>query len=48
VAKVVLIHDSATKAVSGTFSGLPQGAKVSVGGREFTIDYSGTQGTMSC
>jgi autotransporter-associated beta strand protein len=42
--KVVLIHDSGTKAVSGTFSGLPQGAKVSVGGREFTIDYSGDSG----
>ena len=42
--KIVLIHDSGTKAVSGTFSGLPQGAKVSVAGREFTIDYSGDSG----
>jgi len=42
--KIVLIHDSGTKPVSGTFSGLPRGAKVSVGGREFTIDYSGDSG----
>jgi autotransporter-associated beta strand protein len=42
--KIVLIHGSGAKAVSGTFSGLPQGAKVSVGGREFTIDYAGDSG----
>lgn len=37
--KIVLIHDSGTQAISGTFSGLPQGAHLTVGGRQYTIGY---------
>lgn len=41
---VVLIHETGTQAVSGTFTGLPQGAKLTVGGREYTISYTGGSG----
>ena len=42
--KVVLIHETGSQAVSGTFSGLPQGAHLTVGGQQFTIDYAGDSG----
>jgi len=42
--KVVLIHETGTQAVSGTFSGLPQGAHLTVDGQQFTIDYAGDSG----
>jgi autotransporter-associated beta strand protein len=42
--EVVLIHDTGTKAISGTFTGLAQGSHLTVDGREFTIDYSGDSG----
>lgn len=42
--KIVLIHETGTEAVSGTFTGLPQGANLLVDGRQYTIDYSGGSG----
>lgn len=42
--KIVLIHETGTQAVSGAFSGLPQGAHVTVAGRQYTIDYAGGSG----
>lgn len=42
--KIVLIHETGTQAVSGTFTGLPQGAHLTVDGRQYTIDYAGGSG----
>jgi autotransporter-associated beta strand protein len=42
--KIVLIHETGTQAISGTFAGLPQGAHLTVGGRQYTIDYAGGSG----
>jgi autotransporter-associated beta strand protein len=42
--KGVLIHETGTRAISGTFAGLPQGAHLTVGGRQYTIDYAGGSG----
>ncbi|MBR7829404.1 autotransporter-associated beta strand repeat-containing protein [Actinospica sp. MGRD01-02] len=42
--KIVLIHETGTQAVSGAFTGLPQGAKLLVEGHQYTIDYAGGSG----
>jgi autotransporter-associated beta strand protein len=42
--KLTLIHDTGSSAVSGTFTGLPQGARVTVDGRVYEIDYSADGG----
>jgi hypothetical protein len=42
--KLTLIHDSGSSAVTGTFTGLPQGARVTVAGRAYAIDYSADGG----
>jgi autotransporter-associated beta strand protein len=42
--KITLIHETGTQSVSGTFTGLPQGAKLLAGGRQYTIDYAGGSG----
>lgn len=39
-----LISNSGTDAVVGTFTGLPQGATVTLGGKPFQINYSGGDG----
>ncbi|TDU03395.1 autotransporter-associated beta strand protein [Streptomyces sp. 846.5] len=41
---VVLIHTTGPRPVSGTFTGLPQGAHLTVDGQQFTIDYAGDSG----
>ena len=40
----VLINNDGTDAVTGTFTGLPQGAIIGLGGRSFQIDYAGGTG----
>ena len=42
--EVVLVHDTGTQPITGTFTGLPQGAHLSVGGRQYTVDYEGDSG----
>lgn len=42
--EIVLIHETGTQAISGTFAGLPQGAHVTVAGQTYTIDYAGDSG----
>jgi len=42
--KLALIHDAGSSAVTGTFTGLPQGARVTVDGRAYAIDYSADGG----
>jgi hypothetical protein len=42
--QVTLIRDSANAAISGTFSGMPQGGKVTVDGRAYRIDYAADGG----
>jgi len=41
---VVLIHDTGTKEIHGTFTGLPQGTKIVADGTTLTIDYSADNG----
>jgi autotransporter-associated beta strand protein len=41
---LVLIHDSGTKQISGTFTGLPQGKKLVVDGTTLEIDYQADGG----
>jgi autotransporter-associated beta strand protein len=43
-ASFTLVLNDGTDAVVGTFAGLAEGAKVKVGGRDFTISYSGGDG----
>jgi len=43
-AQVTLIRDSAKAAISGTFSGMPQGGKITVDGRAYRIDYAADGG----
>jgi len=40
----VLINNDGADAVSGTFSGLPQGSTITLGGAEFQLSYSGGTG----
>jgi len=42
--QITLIHDSAAAAISGTFSGLPQGGKITAEGRAYRIDYAADSG----
>lgn len=42
--KLVLLQNSGTAPISGAFAGLPQGAHLTVGGRDFTLDYQGDNG----
>ena len=42
--QITLIHDSADAAISGTFSGLPQGGKITAEGRAYRIDYAADGG----
>jgi autotransporter-associated beta strand protein len=42
--QVTLIHDSANAAISGAFSGMPQGGKATVDGRAYRIDYAADGG----
>ena len=42
--KIVLVHETGAQAISGTFTGLPQGAHLTVGGQTYTIDYAGDSG----
>ncbi|MFJ9154139.1 autotransporter-associated beta strand repeat-containing protein [Streptomyces sp. NPDC102270] len=44
--KVVLIHDTGTQPISGRFTGLPQGAHLTVDGKQFTIDYAAHDVTL--
>jgi autotransporter-associated beta strand protein len=39
-----IIHNTGSSPISGTFTNLPQGAKVTVGGHTFTISYTGGAG----
>jgi autotransporter-associated beta strand protein len=41
---VVLIHDSGTKKISGTFAGLPQGKRLVVDGMHLQVDYQADGG----
>jgi autotransporter-associated beta strand protein len=41
---ITLIHETGTQPVTGTFTGLPQGAQLLVGGRAYTISYAGGSG----
>ena len=41
---ITLIHETGTQPITGTFSGLAQGAQLLVGGRAYTIDYAGGSG----
>jgi len=46
--RIVLVHSTSSsasaKAITGTFAGLPQGAKINASGRQFTIDYAADGG----
>ena len=45
--RIVLVHNTSStgaKSVTGTFAGLPQGAKITAGGKQFTIDYAADGG----
>jgi autotransporter-associated beta strand protein len=41
---ITLIHEMGTQPITGTFTGLAQGAQLLVGGRAYTIDYAGGSG----
>jgi autotransporter-associated beta strand protein len=41
---VTLVHDTGTQPIAGTFTGLPQGAHLTIGGKQYTIDYEGDSG----
>jgi autotransporter-associated beta strand protein len=43
-APITLIHETGTQPITGTFTGLAQGAQLLVGGRAYTIDYAGRSG----
>jgi autotransporter-associated beta strand protein len=42
--RFVIIANDGTDPVTGTFTGLPEGSPVTVGGRQFTISYAGGDG----
>jgi autotransporter-associated beta strand protein len=42
--KITLIHATGTQPVTGTFTGLPEGSQLLVGGRPYTIGYAGGSG----
>jgi len=42
--EVVLVHDTGSQPVSGTFAGLPQAAHLTIGGRQYTVDYKADSG----
>ncbi|HEY3321932.1 MAG TPA: autotransporter-associated beta strand repeat-containing protein, partial [Planctomycetota bacterium] len=44
VAQYIIIDNDGADAVSGTFTGLPEGASLTVSGRDFTISYVGGTG----
>jgi len=42
--KVVLVHDTGSRPISGTFTSLPEGARLTISGRQYTIDYKADSG----
>lgn len=42
--QVILIHDSADAAISGTFRGIHQGRKITIDGRSYRIEYAADGG----